>query len=139
MVSPVLITSIPESATFALRFAPRETKESATQIAKTLFDLLLSKPNDLGVFSEYFVRLWDPSEVNVPSSYEVALYNISCNGQDFAKKFVGYLRPEQESDDEIDQINAETAESCDMLWIRDVPVWPFALPTRRAKHGKPSR
>jgi hypothetical protein len=139
-VRPVLLASIPESAGFGLRFTRQEARESALRIAGSLFDLLLSDPFGLGVFSDYFVRLWDSTEVNAPSSREVALYRIACDGIDLQSKFIGYLRPENVDDDEIDEMNEAIAENCDMLWIRDVPVWPFELPRRRNKglQTKPS-
>ena len=130
-VRPILISSLPDGCSFGLRFEHSETRESATRMAEIFFDLLLSKPAAIGVFSDYFVRLWDPGEANAPSSHEVALYRISCDGIDFAAKFIGYLRPQKVSDEEIDEMNEASREDCDMMWIRDVPVWPFALPRRR--------
>ena len=134
-VHPVLLTSISEAVGFGLRFTRHEARESAARIAENLFDLLLARPFELGVFSDYFVRLWDSSEANAPSSHEVALYRIACDGTDLQSKFMGYLRPENVDDDEIDEMNEATAENCDMLWIRDVPVWSFALPRRRRNNG----
>lgn len=134
-VKPMLITSIPDSLSFGLRFEHRETKESATRIADIFFDLMLANPYEIGVFSDYFVRLWDPGEANAPSSHEVALYRISCDGTDFTTKFIGYLRPEKVSDDEIDEMNDASREDSNIMWIRDVPVWPFTLPTKRRNNG----
>lgn len=134
-VKPVLVTNVSETTSFGLRFAKREAIESVTRIAENLFDLLLSDPFGLGVFSDYFVRLWDPDEANAPSSHEVALYRISCDGNDFTTKFIGYLRPEKVSDEEIDEMNDASREDCDIMWLRDVPVWPFALPRKRRNNG----
>lgn len=128
MVRPLLVQSSPECATFFVRCGHRETEAGARRIVNAFFGLLVTEPSHLGIFSDYYVRLWDSAEINAPSSHDVALHRVSCDGIDFILNFIGYLRPQDVSDDEIDQINLDTQESSDMVWVREVPIWPFKMP-----------
>lgn len=130
-IKPLLVTSWPQYASFGLRFLRHESQQSMQHLADAFFKLMLAEPHGLGVFSEYYVRLWDDSQINAPSTHEVALHRVSCDGAEFHLDFLGYLRPQDTTDDEIEEINAAALENCDMEWVRDIPVWPFEMPRKR--------